>query len=76
MVTKDEKEDELVTRSSAMVIAWLRTHLKDEIRAALKELYAELWRDGIEYLIRERWVKILLGILSFTGLVTYYLEHQ
>lgn len=76
MASHDEHDDELVTRSSAMVITWLRTHLKDEIRAALKELYSELWRDGIEYLIRERWVKILLGILSLGGLVTYYLEHQ
>lgn len=74
VVTKDEKEDELVTRSSAMVIAWLRTHLKNEIRAALKELYAELWRDGIEYLIRERWVKILLVISSVCGLVVYLLK--
>lgn len=74
MVTKDEKEDELVTRSSAMVIAWLKKHLKDEIRTALKELYSELWRDGIEYLIRERWVKILFAISSVCGLVVYLLK--
>lgn len=72
----DEKEDELVTRSSAMVITWLRTHLKNEIRQALREIYAELWRSGIEYLIRERWVKILIGLSSLCGLITYYLEHQ
>lgn len=74
MASHDEHDDELVTRSSAMVIAWLRTHLKNEIRAALKELYSELWRDGVEYLIRERWVKILLGLSSLCGLVVYIVK--
>lgn len=74
MASHDEHDDELVTRSSAMVIHWLRAHLKNEIRAALKELYSELWRDGIEYLIRERWVKILLGLSSLCGLVVYLLK--
>lgn len=76
MRTKDEKEDELVTRSSAMVITWLRQNLKVEVRKALQEIYADAWRSVLEHLIRERWVKVLLGILSFVGLVTYYLEHK
>lgn len=76
MVSQDEKNDELVTRSSAMVITWLRQNLKVEIRRALREIYGELWREGFEYLIRERWVKILIGLSSLCGLITYYLEHQ
>lgn len=76
MASHDEHDDELVTRSSAMVIHWLRQNLKAEIRKALQEIYADTWRSVLDYIIRERWVKVLLGILSFTGLVTYYLEHQ
>lgn len=76
MASHEEHDDELVTRSSAMVITWLRQNLKVEVRKALQEIYADAWRSVLEHLIRERWVKVLLGILSLGGLVTYYLEHQ
>lgn len=52
MASHDEHDDELVTRSSAMVITWLRQNIKREIRNALREIYWELWRDLFSYLYR------------------------
>lgn len=72
-----EHDDELVTRSSAMVITWLRTHLKNEIRQALKEIYAETWRDVLSYLYRSNWIRLLAGLLTLlSALALFIKEHQ
>lgn len=74
MASHDEHDDELVTRSSAMVIHWLRQNLKAEIRKALQEIYWQLWRELFEYLYRANWFRLIVGILTLASALTLWVK--
>lgn len=77
MASHDEHDDELVTRSSAMVITWLRQNLKREIRNSLREIYWELWRDLFSYLYRANWFRLVAGLLTLASALTVWIkEHK
>ncbi len=76
MAHTEEKEDELVTRSSAMVIHWLKHNLKDELKNALKEIYWSLWWDLFRYLYRANWFRLLAGLLTLASAITLWVKNK
>lgn len=61
----DEAADQAATQAAAMVI----NHLSAALKQALKALFAEYRREFIEYILREKWIRIVLGLLTILGLL-------
>ena len=76
MASQDERNDELVTRSAAMVIHWFRENLKKEIRAALKEIYHEFWAELFSYVYRSNWVRLLVGLMTLASAIALWLHEE
>lgn len=72
----EQHDDELVTRSSAMTITWLRQNLRKEVKAAIKELAGDWIKDFVYHLIRSKWVRVLGGLLFVAGLIAAWTKER
>lgn len=68
----DEASDQAATQAAAIVVHQLRPALK----AALKEMFRE-WRiEFIEYLLTEKWIRLIAAILFALSVIgLYWKEH-
>lgn len=68
----DKAADQAATQAAALVINQIRSALK----AALKELFKEYIREFAEYVFHEKWIRVVMGLLTLMGLVGYWIKEH
>lgn len=66
----DESADQSATQAAALVIHKIPAALKE----AIKQLIKEYMRDAVDWILHERWIRIILGIVSLVGIIGYWLK--
>lgn len=68
----DKAADQAATQAAAIVIHQLRGALK----LALKDLFSDWRRDFIDYLLTEKWIRLLAAVLFALSVIgLYFKEH-
>lgn len=70
----DKAAEQASLQAAAIVNHELRTTLKAQLKAAIKEIYWELWRDMFEYLVHASWFRIIFGLLTLLSLLGYWFK--
>lgn len=66
----DEAADQAATQAAAIVISGMRNALK----LAIKDLLRDYRREFIEYLLTERWLRLLGGLLFVLAVLGLYFK--
>jgi hypothetical protein len=72
----DKAADQASTQAAALTIHWFRENLRKEIKAALKEIYWQLWSDLFRYLYRANWFRLVVGLLTLLSALSLWLHEN
>lgn len=68
----DEASDQAATQAAAIVL----NKMREALRLAIHDILRDAGRDALEYVLHERWIRIVLGLLSLAGLIGYWLNDR
>lgn len=68
----DKAADQAATQAAALVIS----RLKPALKQAIKDLVKDFRADAIEYVLTEKWVRALIGLLFIAGLVATWIKER
>jgi hypothetical protein len=68
--------DKAAEQASLEAAARVLYSLKPALKAAIKEIYWELWRELGLYLITARWFRILAGLLTLLSFLGVWLKEH
>lgn len=68
----DQASDQAATQAAAIVLH----KLPEALKAAIRLLVAEWRRDLIDYILTEKWVRLLTALLFLLGVIGLWLKEK